>query len=52
MRNNYNIVHEFCGHGTGSLIHMPPLVCALLCYCVFCLVTEHCVTDYPPCCRR
>eukprot|EP01038_Epipyxis_sp_PR26KG_P005303 gene5303-7366_t len=25
-KNNYQVVHEFCGHGTGVYIHMKPLV--------------------------
>lgn len=24
--HGFNVVHEFCGHGTGELLHMPPLV--------------------------
>eukprot|EP01034_Spumella_vulgaris_P027452 gene27452-34170_t len=24
--HKYGVVHEFCGHGTGTLIHMQPLV--------------------------
>ena len=23
---DYRIIHEFCGHGTGELLHMPPFV--------------------------
>lgn len=31
--NGYNVVKEFCGHGTGLLLHMKPLVsyCGLIC---------------------
>eukprot|EP01031_Cornospumella_fuschlensis_P026989 gene26989-32605_t len=25
-QNNYSIVKQFCGHGTGKLLHMPPLI--------------------------
>ena len=25
-QRDYRIVHEFCGHGTGELLHMPPFV--------------------------
>lgn len=26
LRNDLRIVHEFCGHGTGEVLHMPPFV--------------------------
>ncbi len=25
-QNNYGVVKNFCGHGTGKYIHMDPLV--------------------------
>ena len=24
--HGFKIIHEFCGHGTGELLHMPPFV--------------------------